>query len=215
MAAFQFFLHRRCSWACAPDPAERHGKPHCAAPCGRLHARFPWDFLRRKHADRELLVRSLLRRLRGRGDPLRGFEDLPSPSLWKGLVRLDLPDGDGAGLSSLEGPKEPQKTLFRLASVCCICRLPHLCHRLFDTHELFCPSPREVPQNKVHRLREVPSGLPDGCGRYGQHPEAGKILCPPAPEPARTTHCEGKTESSQMKILPECQSRPLYMLISL
>ena len=84
LAAFPFFLHRRCSWACAPDPAERHGKPHCAAPCGRLHARFPWDFLRRKHADRELLVRSLLRRLRGRGDPLRGFEDLPSPSLWKG-----------------------------------------------------------------------------------------------------------------------------------
>ena len=100
------------------------------------------------------------------------------PFSLEGMVRLGLPDGDGAGLSSLEGPKEPQKTLFWLAPVCCICRLPHLCHRLFDANELFCPSPREVPQNKVHRLREVLSGLPDGCGRYGQHPEAGKILCP-------------------------------------
>lgn len=65
-----------------------------------------------------------------------------------------------------------------------------------------------------------------GCGKCRQvcpmdvdvtdnTPKQEKSCVLPAPEPARTTHCEGKTESSQMKILPECQSRPLYMLISL
>lgn len=215
MAAFQFILHRRCSWACAPDPAERHGKPHCAAPCGGCMLVYPGIFC-------------------GENMQIEGFRyDLFSGAFEAAAIhcaasKILRPLLFGRGwcdwacrtamvLDSLplEGPNEPQKTLFRLAPVCCICRLPHLCHRLFDAHELFCPSPREVPQNKVHRLREVPSGLPDGCGRYGQHPEAGKSCVLPAPEPARTTHCEGKTESSQMKILPECQSRPLYMLISL
>ena len=65
-----------------------------------------------------------------------------------------------------------------------------------------------------------------GCGKCRQvcpmdvdvtdnTPKQEKSCVLPAPEPARTAYCEGKTESSQMKILPECQSRPLYTLISL
>ena len=65
-----------------------------------------------------------------------------------------------------------------------------------------------------------------GCGKCRQvcpmdvdvtdnTPKQEKSCVLPAPEPACTTYCEGKTESSQMKILPECQSRPLYIQISL